>query len=77
MDSTIFITPEAVAELLGTSLAWVYAKSRSRQRNPLPVLRIGRYLRFERDSVIAWARSCGNAAANKVTKREQKKAGVQ
>ena len=73
MDNTaIFITPEAVADLLGTSLTWVYSKSRRRQRNPLPALRIGRYLRFERDAVIAWARSCGNTSAKKV-----KKAGVQ
>ena len=72
MDNTaIFITPEAVADLLGTSLTWVYSKSRRRQRNPLPALRIGRYLRFERDAVIAWARSCGTSA------KKVKKAGVQ
>jgi excisionase family DNA binding protein len=64
--AAVFITPEDVAQLLGTSLSWVYSKSRSRQRNPLPALRIGRYLRFERDVVIAWARSCGSP--KKVTK---------
>ena len=63
--AAVFITPEDVAQLLGTSLSWVYSKSRSRQRNPLPALRIGRYLRFERDVVIAWARSCGSTSQKK------------
>jgi excisionase family DNA binding protein len=65
-----FLTPEQVAELFGTSLTWVYEKSRRRQRDPLPVLRIGRYLRFEKDTVIAWARAHGNTASKKITKAE-------
>ena len=67
MDS-LFITPEQVAELLATSVSWVYEKSRSRQRDPLPTLRIGRYLRFEKDAVIQWARNRGNTAARKIQK---------
>lgn len=67
MDS-LFITPEQVAELLATSVSWVYEKSRSRQRDPLPTLRIGRYLRFEKDAVIQWARNRGNTAAKKIAK---------
>jgi hypothetical protein len=77
LDSPVFITPENVAELLGTSLGWVYAKSRRRQRDPLPCLRIGRYLRFERDVVIAWAREHSNAATQKLAKAGQKKGQVQ
>jgi predicted DNA-binding transcriptional regulator AlpA len=68
MDSPVFITPEQTAELLGTSLTWVYEKSRRRQRDPLPVLRIGRYLRFEKDVVIAWARAHSNVPSQKITK---------
>lgn len=67
--AAVFITPEDVAQLLGVSLGWVYSKSRSRQRNPLPALRIGRYLRFERDAVVAWARSCGASAKKIKTRR--------
>jgi excisionase family DNA binding protein len=66
--TAVFITPEDVAQLLGVSLGWIYAKSRRRQRDPLPCLRIGRYLRFERDTVIAWARAHCNAATQKITK---------
>ncbi len=68
VNNPVFITPEQTAELLGTSLMWVYEKSRRRQRDPLPVLRIGRYLRFERDVVIAWARAHGNTSAKNISK---------
>ncbi len=67
MDN-LFITPEQVAEMLATSVSWVYEKSRSRQRDPLPTLRIGRYLRFEKDAVIQWARNRGNTAAKRIAK---------
>ena len=48
------LTPEETAELLRVSLTWLYEKSRKRQRNPLPVHRIGRYLRYRRSEVLAW-----------------------
>ena len=51
------LTPEEVAELLRVPKSWVYEKTRDRQRNPLPVFRIGRYLRFDRSEVIAWLQS--------------------
>lgn len=54
------LTPEEVAALLRVSLTWVYEKSRRRQKNPLPTVRIGRYLRFSRTAVLAWFESKGN-----------------
>jgi len=48
------LTPEEVAQLLRVELTWIYEKSRRRQRNPIPVHRIGRYLRYNRDEVFAW-----------------------
>jgi excisionase family DNA binding protein len=48
------LTPEETAELLRVSLTWLYEKSRRRQRNPLPVHRIGRYLRYRRTEVLQW-----------------------
>jgi excisionase family DNA binding protein len=48
------LTPEEVAELLRVDLSWIYEKSRRRQRNPLPVHKIGRYLRYRRDEVLGW-----------------------
>jgi excisionase family DNA binding protein len=48
------LTPKEVAELLRVPESWVYEKTRTRQRNPLPVFKIGHYLRFEKSAVIAW-----------------------
>jgi predicted DNA-binding transcriptional regulator AlpA len=48
------MTPEETADLLRVSLSWLYEKSRRRQRHPLPVHRIGRYLRYRRSEVLVW-----------------------
>lgn len=48
------LTPDQVADLLQVSVTWLYEKSRRRQKNPLPVHRIGRYLRYSRAEVLAW-----------------------
>jgi len=47
---------------LKVSERWVYEKSRHRCVNPLPVIRIGRYLRFDWTSVSAWLRQQERAA---------------
>lgn len=60
------LRPEEIASLLRTSISWVYEKCRSRQRDPLPCLRIGRYLRFEKRTVLEWARNHGNKAAQRL-----------
>jgi excisionase family DNA binding protein len=54
------LTPEECAALLRVRPSFIYAKSRKRQRNPLPVYRIGRYLRFIRAAVLAWLEGQGN-----------------
>jgi hypothetical protein len=41
---------------LKVSERWVYEKSRRRCLNPLPCIRIGRYLRFDWTTVSAWLR---------------------
>jgi predicted DNA-binding transcriptional regulator AlpA len=60
------LRPEEVANLLRTSVGWVYEKSRSRQRDPLPCLRLGRYLRFEKHMVLEWARTQRNKTAKQL-----------
>lgn len=62
------LTPEEVAALLRTSKAWVYEKCRSRQRDPLPFMRIGRYIRFDKATVLTWTRNHGNNTAKKIAK---------
>jgi excisionase family DNA binding protein len=62
------LTPEECAALLRVSEGWVYAKTRRRQRNPLPCFRIGRYLRFSRSAVLAWLETQSNTVAKKLAK---------
>jgi hypothetical protein len=53
------LTPEELAKRLQVKIGWVYEKSRSRGNhsgNPLPVLRCGRYLRFDWQAVSQWLR---------------------
>jgi predicted DNA-binding transcriptional regulator AlpA len=48
------LTPEEVAARLKVPESWVYEKTRVRCRNPIPCLRLGRYIRFDWLAVIAW-----------------------
>ena len=48
------LTPEEVAARLKVPESWVYEKTRVRCRNPIPCLRLGRYIRCDWLAVIAW-----------------------
>jgi excisionase family DNA binding protein len=48
------LTPEELAAKLKVPDSWVYEKTRGRCRNPIPCLRLGRYVRFDWTSVAAW-----------------------
>src|SRR5882672_11326924 len=56
IDPTMILTLAEVAERLKVSQRWVYEKTRRRSQNPLPVIRIGRYLRFDWTRVSVWLR---------------------
>jgi hypothetical protein len=47
------ITPEELAARLKVPDYWVYEKTRGRCRNPIPCLRLGRYVRFDWVAVAA------------------------
>jgi excisionase family DNA binding protein len=53
------LTVEELASRLKVSPAWVFEKTRTRSQfdNPLPAMRIGRYLRFDWSQVSAWLQS--------------------
>lgn len=60
MQPSLILTPEQLAERLQVRVNWVYEKSRSRGAHsgkPLPVLRMGRYLRFYWPDVCDWMRN--------------------
>jgi excisionase family DNA binding protein len=48
------LTPEELAARLKVPESWVYEKTRARCRNPIPCLRLGRYVRFDWNAVISW-----------------------
>jgi hypothetical protein len=60
LEPADILTPEQLAERLQVGVNWVYEKSRARGAHggtPLPVLRCGRYLRFDWNAVCAWLRN--------------------
>jgi|CZKX01.1.fsa_nt_gi excisionase family DNA binding protein len=48
------LTPEELAARLKVPDSWVYEKTRGRCRNPIPCLRLGRYVRFNWLAVAKW-----------------------
>ena len=48
------LTPEELAARLKVPEAWVFEKTRSRCRNPIPSLQLGRYVRFDWQAVVSW-----------------------
>ncbi len=54
MQPEDILTPKELARRLKVPESWVFEKTRARQRNPLPALHIGRYVRFHWPAVAAW-----------------------
>src|SRR5262245_2178927 len=52
------LTPQQVAERLQLPESWVYEQTRNRASvrgaDPLPYMKVGRYLRFKWSDVLAW-----------------------
>ena len=50
------IDAKALAKRLGVPASWVYDHTRPGQPNPLPHYRIGRYVRFDAEEILALLR---------------------
>jgi len=48
------LTPEEAAEILRVKLSWVYQHTRRRSQDRIPFLKVGRYLRFREQDLIAY-----------------------
>jgi predicted DNA-binding transcriptional regulator AlpA len=57
VDPLHILTLAEIAVRLKVSERWVYEKTRNRCQNPLPTIRIGRYLRFDWVDVSLWLNS--------------------
>ncbi len=52
--SSSLLEAEQVAEILEVKASWVYKEARAGR---FPCVHVGRYVRFRRESVIAWVES--------------------
>lgn len=58
LDPSDLLTPEQLAERLQVAKSWVFEQTRERakirNKNPLPCIRLGKYLRFSWVAVCEW-----------------------
>jgi predicted DNA-binding transcriptional regulator AlpA len=58
MEASDILTPEQLAERLQVSPSWIFEQTRqrakARNKNPLPCIRLGKYLRFSWVQVCEW-----------------------
>jgi excisionase family DNA binding protein len=47
-----WLTIQEAAELLRVKVSWLYERTRT---NSIPHVKLGKYLRFDREELIAWA----------------------
>ena len=57
-DTEGLLTANDVAAWLKVRPEWVYEAAK---RGDLPCIRAGRYVRFDRDQLVAWAQNGGKA----------------
>ena len=54
MNKEKFLTVKELAEILKVNTSWVYARTRQRGHNTIPLIRCGKYPRFNLQEVIDW-----------------------
>jgi len=53
-SSAYLLTPEEAAEILRVKLSWLYQHTRRRAQDRIPFVKIGRYLRFREQDLVAY-----------------------
>lgn len=48
----VWLTIEEAADLLRVKASWLYERTRT---NEIPHIKLGKYLRFDREELVAWA----------------------
>ena len=51
------LTPEEAAEILRVKLSWLYQHTRRKSQDRIPFVKIGRYLRFREQDLLAYIES--------------------
>ncbi len=68
------LTPAQLSAWLQVPLCWPYNKLREPSETPLPVIKLGRYLRFSRKAVQQWLESQSVAVKSSATLRRETRA---
>ena len=50
---------QELAEELKVPVSWIYSRTRCKEPDSLPFLRFGKYIKFRKSDVIAWAERMG------------------
>lgn len=59
---TDLLKPREMADVLRTPLSWLYSQTRKKGKNTIPMIRVGKYIRFEKDKVLEWIQNGGATA---------------
>lgn len=63
MDTTTLVTPPEMAAMLKVPVSWIYQRTRLGQE-AIPHLRVGRYVRFDPQQVIAFLEAKGKGGSS-------------
>jgi len=50
------LSPEQMANVLGVKISWLYRQTMQHGQGSIPRIKMGKYLRFEREAVLRWVR---------------------
>ncbi len=48
------LTPEEAADLLRVRVSWMYQRTRRRSRDRIPFVKVGHYVRFREEDLVAY-----------------------
>ncbi|MGD8391875.1 MAG: helix-turn-helix domain-containing protein [Desulfobacterales bacterium] len=69
MDQAL-LTVDELAGKLKVPKSWVYYKAKEKGPNKLPLIRVGKYLRFEYDQVMNWLINQQEEFKRKINRRK-------
>lgn len=64
MTEESLLTVEGLAHRLSVPVSWVYGRTGRHTKNPIPCLRLGKYLRFKWEEVEQWLRATEGRASD-------------
>ena len=56
MEQNELITISELSQKLKVPVSWLYSRTREKGENVIPMVRVGKYLRFSYDAVVEWLR---------------------